>query len=301
MIFWIVWLSALLASPIIPQNSGDESYSESFTTFADLDDGSYVLVQFLFTNAGMGSDKAGCRILHVPKGKKGKNSSIQVSKKEWQSSAKRLQVGECYIQKGVKRTVVYGQTDIGSVNIRFDAPIKKQKLDDGYISVGKKSFYEQDILIMTAKIKAEIAIGSTKKSLEGYAQLDHSRSNALLPDIAKKWVRFRGFRGGTPFFAQLRVSPKGAKKGWVYDYNNKKEFPISKVQLGADPTLTFENGNLVLTPASIIYEYRPLKSYGVLGSIAKTWVGNPITRTYRGVTTVDGESIEGLLEIVDIE
>ena len=27
---------------------------------------------------------------------------------------------------------------------------------------------------------------------------------------------------------------------------------------------------------------------------------NPITRTYRGVTTVNGEQIEGLLEIVDI-
>ena len=90
MIIWILWLSALIASPIIPQNSGDESYSESFTAFADLNDGSYVLVQFLFTNAGMGSDKAGCRILHVPKGKKGNNSSAQFSKSEWQASAKRL-------------------------------------------------------------------------------------------------------------------------------------------------------------------------------------------------------------------
>ena len=301
MIFWILWLTTLLASPIIPQNSGDESYSESFTTFADLDDGSYVLVQFLFTNAGMGSDKAGCRILHVPKGKKGKNSSVQVSKNEWQSSAKRLQVGECYIQKGVKRTVMYGKTDLGSVSIRFDAPIVKKKFNDGYITVGKDCFYEQDILIMTAKVKAEIAIGGTKKSVEGYAQLDHSRSNALLPNISKKWVRFRGFRGKTPFFAQLRVSPKGVKKGWVYDYNTHKEFSITKVQLGADPILTFEKGDLVLTPASIIYEYRPLESYGVLGSLAKTWVGNPITRTYRGVTTVDGERVEGLLEIVDID
>ena len=151
MMFWILWLSALVASPIIPQNSGDESYSESFTAFADLDDGTYVLVQFLFTNAGMGSDKAGCRVLHVPKGKQGKNSSVQLSKKEWQASAKRLQVGECYIQKGVKRTTVHGQTDIGTVNLRFDAPIRKRSFHDGYIKMGKNSFYEQDILILTAK------------------------------------------------------------------------------------------------------------------------------------------------------
>lgn len=301
MIIWMLWLSILIASPITPQNSGDESYSESFTAFADLNDGSYVLVQFLFTNAGMGSDKAGCRILHVPKGKKGNNSSAQFSKSEWQASAKRLQVGECYLQKGVKRTVFYGKTDAGSVNLRFDAPIEKKKLHDGTIKVGKKSFYEQDILIMTAKVRAEIAMGSTKKTIEGYAQLDHSRSNALLPDIAKKWVRFRGFRGTTPFFAQLRVSPKGVKKGWVYDHNNNQEFTISSVQLGADPILTFEQGNLVLSPASIIYEYQPLKSYGVLGSLAKAWVGNPTTRTYRGVTTFKGAQIEGLLEIVDIE
>ena len=51
---------------------------------------------------------------------------------------------------------------------------------------------------------------------------------------------------------------------------------ISKVQLGSDPILTFEQGSLVLSPASIIYEYRPLKSYGVLGSLAKTWVGIPL-------------------------
>ena len=301
MMIFILWLTALIASPIIPQNSGDESYSESFTAFADLDDGSYVLVQFLFTNAGMGTDKAGCRILHVPKGKKGNNSSAQFSKKEWQSSAKRLQVGECYLQKGVRRTVFHGQTDAGTVNLRFDAPIVKKKLNDGTINIGKKSFYEQDILIMTAKVKAEIAIGGTKKTIEGYAQLDHSRSNALLPDIAKKWIRFRGFRGKTPFFAQLRVSPKGVKKGWVYDYNNQKESSISNVQLGADPILTFDQGSLVLSPARIIYEYQPLKSYGVLGSLAKAWVGNPTTRTYRGVTTFNGEQIEGLLEIVDIE
>ena len=134
-----LWLSALIASPITPQNSGDESYSESFTAFADLND-VYVLVQSLFTNAGMGSDKAGCRILHVPKGKKGTTVLHNIPKKEWQASAKRLQVGECYLQKGVKRTVfMERQKQVLSIFVLM-LPSKK-RLNDGAIkTVGKNHF-----------------------------------------------------------------------------------------------------------------------------------------------------------------
>lgn len=290
-----------MASPLIPQNSGHESYSESYTAFVDLDDGAYVLVQLLFSNAGMGSDKAGCRVLYVPKGKKGTNSSIQASKKEWSASSDRLQVQQCYIERRAQSTIMVGKTDIGTVKLTFNKKIQKQSFEDARIQPKSNSFYEQDILIVTAKVQAEISIGSYQKTLSGYAQLDHSRSNALIPDVAKGWYRFRGFRGERPIFAQLRIAPDGTRKGWVYDATSSKEYGVQRSQVGVDTILSSELGDIVLSPVNIIYEYRPLESYGMMGSLAKAWIGNPVTRTYRGMSSVDGKEVFGILEIVQIE
>ena len=294
-------MSILKASPIVPKNSGDESYSESYTAFADLDDGTYILIQLLFSNAGVGSNKAVCRLLHVPKGKKGVNSSIQASKNEWKANPSKLQVQQCYIHKQEDTTIMYGKTDIGSVMLTFDQKMQKQSLKDGRIQPKSTSFYEQDILIMTAKVQAKISIGAQQKTLSGYAQLDHSRSNALLPDVAKGWYRFRGFRGSQPVFAQLRIAPNGEKTGWVYDKTSSKEYALQGANTGTDSVLFTELGGLVLSPVNIIYEYRPLESYGMLGSLAKAWIGNPVTRTYRGMTNFQGEEILGILEIVQLE
>ena len=73
-----------------PKFTGDESFAESYTAIVDLEDGTYILAQILFTNAGFGDQKAGCRALVVPKGTGGVNASLQLDAGEWQGTPKKL-------------------------------------------------------------------------------------------------------------------------------------------------------------------------------------------------------------------
>ena len=67
MFLWFV--SVGLAAPsLVPSFTNDEAFAESFTAIADLNDGTYILAQLLFTNAGFGDQKARCRALVSPSG-----------------------------------------------------------------------------------------------------------------------------------------------------------------------------------------------------------------------------------------
>jgi len=51
----------------------------------------------------------------------------------------------------------------------------------------------------------------------------------------------------------------------------------------------------------LLFTYKPVEEYGVLGSLAKSIVGDPIIRTYHAVWTGDdGSQIEGVLETMDL-
>ena len=52
----------------------------------------------------------------------------------------------------------------------------------------------------------------------------------------------------------------------------------------------------------LLFTYKPVEEYGVLGSLAKSIVGDPIIRTYHAVWTgKDGSQIEGVLETMDLD
>ena len=78
----------------------DETYAETFTAVASLEDGSFVLLQLLFTNAGIGSNRGGCRALWVPPGQSSINTSQNVDRDEWSydAGASQLTVGDCLLR-----------------------------------------------------------------------------------------------------------------------------------------------------------------------------------------------------------
>ena len=90
-------VAAEAAPALEPQPLANESYGEAYTAISALDDGSYALLQLMFTNAGVGSRKAVCRALWVPPGKPGINASTQLSSKEWSYDAATdtLTAGDC--------------------------------------------------------------------------------------------------------------------------------------------------------------------------------------------------------------
>jgi hypothetical protein len=51
-----------------------------------------------------------------------------------------------------------------------------------------------------------------------------------------------------------------------------------------------------------LYVYRPAKEWGLLGRVAKPWVGNPTTKTYQAtITRTNGAKVLGILEHVTIK
>ena len=299
-------LSAALAAPLQPSPMSDETYAETFTAVASLEDGSFVLLQLLFTNAGIGSNRGGCRALWVPPGQSGINTSQNVDRDEWSydAGASQLTVGDCLLrstESGVQFTAnlpeLSADLTLSGVSARSVRP------PDSSISV-KNNVYESDLIVPWARASVSIRSGGQSKTLSGHAHLDHSRSNTLLPEVADCWMRFRGFSGGSPLLLQVRVPPEGDAVGWAWPLSDAAPHAVSAADLTASlsssgsPTLTVDG--ITVTPRAQIYRYRPTESYGTLGRLAAPWIGDPTTTTYSASAAVDGGTVRGILEVSQI-
>ena len=103
-----------------------EAYAESYTSVVDLEDDTYVLLQLMFTNAGMGDQKAACRALIVPPGSKEIIQS-KIPRDEWKyvPKEKGLYVGECHFQRSEKKRLCC-KTDTAHAYLTIDAAPSKQ-------------------------------------------------------------------------------------------------------------------------------------------------------------------------------
>ena len=301
MMLFFLGMSSALAYDWGPNNNGEESYSETYTAFVDLTGGDYLLLQFLFTNAGFGDNKAGCRILIVPKKGESTNSSGNYDKSKWAFKGKTLQVGPCSLEERSGQTYFVAQSDKAYVELSLKAKIQPPRLPDARITSGK-GFYEHDLLIPHAQAVVSYSYNGIKKTGKGWAQLDHTRSNLLLPKVAKGWFRFRGFQGEAPVLAQNRTSPKKTSHSWLYDQGSQSSVDVLKVQQNANgATFQLASGSLSITLQEQLYLYEPVKSYGTMGSLAKHFVGNPKTYTYRATATYNGTQIQGIVEKTIVE
>ena len=125
-----------------PRFTNDESFAESYTAIVDLEDGTYILAQLLFTNAGFGDQKAGCRALVVPNGTAGVNGSLQLDSGEWTATANKIEVGECQFSILDGKTHFYVKAEGVSADIKIDQLPKKYNEPDRRIE--NDGFYESD-------------------------------------------------------------------------------------------------------------------------------------------------------------
>ena len=167
-----------------PRFTGDESFAESYTAIVDLEDGTYILAQILFTNAGFGDEKAGCRALVVPSGTQGANGSIQLDSGEWKGTSTRLQVGQCHLSIQDEKTHFYVAAEGISADIKISQAPKQYKEPDRRIE--RDGFYESEVLIAAAQAEASFKTKLGSGTQKGWAYMDHARSNTLLPQVASK-------------------------------------------------------------------------------------------------------------------
>ena len=291
-----------LSDPLQPKALSDESYGESFTAIADLSDGTYALLQYVFTNAGFGDGKAACRGLVVSPGKRGLNSAARFDRDEWRYDPQEssLTVGQCVLSTKGKRTHFKVQTEQVTIDLQLNAAPKPVNPPSHRIRVDDDEFYEAEVLIPWSAASAQVTTPTGKIALKGTAYLDHTRSNTRLPKVASKWLRFRGFTGDKPTLIEIRYSPKGQPSGWGWSRGDAKptRLDLSGLKLHARrDAVRIELPIGVLQTSALIYRYRPAKEWGVLGRLAKPWVGDPETRTFRAtLTRPDGTKISGIFE-----
>ena len=289
-----------------PQPLSDEAYGESFTAIADLNDGTYVLLQYVFTNAGFGDGKAACRGLVVGAGKSGQNSAARFDRDEWSYTAQgnRLAVGSCELSSQGGKTRFKVKTKELSIDLTLGASPRRVRPPKHRVKVDSDAFYESEVLIPWAEASAVVNSKSASGTLKGMGYLDHTRSNTRLPKIASRWLRFRGFKGTKRLLLEIRYDPKGRATGWQWLEGTPKPAALSLTGLKLNAkrdAVSLNSAVGTLTTSSVIYRYRPAKEWGMLGRLAKPWVGDPETRTFRASLTLsDGQTIQGILEQAQI-
>ena len=171
--------------------------------------------------------------------------------------------------------------------------------------------FESEVLLRWEPLKATIS-GPGMAGAEGVGKIyiDHTRSNAMMKDVADVWLRFRGFFGEKRMLFQARLpAGKKAYKGWTWMEGDDSASPFKssalkrnkrKSQDGFVLKATGLGGKVVST--KLLFTYKPVEEFGMLGSLAKSIVGDPVIRTYRAVWTGDdGNQIEGILETMDLD
>ena len=135
--------------------------------------------------------------------------------------------------------------------------------------------------------------------------LDHTHSNTRLPKVAKRWIRVRGFYGPQKALIELRYPPKARRaKGWFYTPKTGKPIPINTAGFIAKEkqgkvsfSMPTPDGPIHIETTKVVYRYRPAKEWGLLGKLAKPWVGDPKTTTFRAtITWPNGTETKGILE-----
>lgn len=168
----------------------------------------------------------------------------------------------------------------------------------------KNSIYVSDLIVPWARASVRVSSGGQSQMLSGHAHLDHSRSNTLLPEVARCWMRFRGFSGTSPVLLQVRMPPHGPPTGWVWPLSDGAPHAVDAAGITTDvvadglPRLTVDG--IAVSPDAQLYRYRPTEAYGALGRLAAPWIGDPTTTTYRASASVEGNTVRGILEVSQI-
>lgn len=309
LLLWLLTPAFASAGPakMKPRFIDEESFGETYTAVADLSDGTYILLQYVFTNAGFGDEKAACRALVIPPGRKGQNAAERFDSDEWHHKAggNRLVVGRCHLSSQAGRTEFRVKAEKLAVTLVMNADAKHVR-PPGHRVKGEDGFFEGDIMVPWATAKADVhAAGYVKKGLTGGAHLDHTRSTAMPPEVASRWYRFRALKGESPMLIQLRTPPKSRRaQGWIWSAATGKPTAVkaSQVTLGkskAKPGFTLEQDGVTYTVVTTkrLFRYNPADQYGFVGSVASNFIGESVTSTYRAqLTGPDGKVIEGTME-----
>ena len=279
------------AHPLMqPRLRDEESFAETWSAMAVLDDGGYVQAQLGVSNVGPGSERGICRLLYAPQGQTPWTANTKVDREAWRVSPEgALIIGTCQGEVSDRALRLSGTVGEAQFSLtlserprRIEPPGHHIELDD--------DFYTSTLLIPWAPAKVSLTLpsGATVEATgRGYA--DHSRATALPGDLARQWVRVRRLTPGQGMLALLRY-PADAEQppeGWIWREGEDKPRAITESGLdslgpiNADRAWRLRLGQDPSTDAgSLIYRAAPVEDQGMLAPFIEAVIGNPVTYTY---------------------
>lgn len=290
--------------PLAFEEIGDEKYTEQVVAMADLEDGTFVKVLLGVSNVGPGDGKGGCQVFVIEKSGKVWADDLVVDRDEWNYDAARgLSIGPCSATSGdalVMKAVLEG----GTVELELaKAPTRDRALE---AKIGS-DFYGLDVLVPWAPAKVSLTRDGKTRRLSGFGYADHPRSKIMPGTLAERWLRFRGLNGKDPRLVLVRFPQGGAAVGWHHGKAGRTS--LDRVQMVPGPSrgparlwkarFKGEGGEWRITTTEVLHRDAPIESQGMLGSVIKQVVGNPVTYTYRGYLEERGSGarIEGIVEV----
>lgn len=290
----------------------EEAYSEAYTAVFDGEDGTYAIAQILLTNAGLGDGNALCRALVVPVGGAGRNGVVRMGRSDWTYDEKTdvLRMGTCHLGKSAGGFYFVADADGVRVELQVSTSATITRPPHHTVLAGRDAFHSTELLAQwaPAELLATHSEGPpTARRAKGKVTLDRARTNATMLDVAAEWFRFRGQYGEAPVLVQVRVPPRrGEPEGWLWS-RGQRPVPIDTHGIeSVNGTLTWtvktNDGLFTITAGEPIFRYRPAEQYGLLGKIARPFVGDPETRTYRGTLVGPaGQMVRGTLEHMRVQ
>ena len=299
-----------------PELLDRETFTETFTAIADLQDGTYVQAQVAVTNAGPGDGKGACRVLVVRPGAAPWTAAVELDRSDWGFSARpvpTLRMGTCRWSAGdtLEATAAVGG---GRVAITLQSRARRVRPPDHRVAAGD-DFYRSELLVPWAPARAELVLpGQPPLLVSGHGYADHSRATALPGEVATRWVRFRALDVSRSFLLLARFPPGGGPpKGWTWRQGEPAPTPLGTLRLdrtgGTERApawrvqLEGPTGPRVVETAAPSYRYDPVGEHGLLGRLVGALVGRPITWTYRATMTPGSgaEPLPGILEVTVVE
>ena len=315
----IIMSLSIHAAPLLkPDVASAEYYSETYTIFADLENGAYIYGQLGVSNIGPGDKRGVCRILIVkPKGKAFNQSNI-VDENQWSFTYKtpankdqQLKVKNCQLElaETEKLLTFTGKIESQQISITLHSlPKKRQTPNDNLLL--ESGFYKSDILVPWAKATVRYRVNSEWITSKGFGYADHSRSTLLPAALAHQWVRFRALNDKNSYLILARQEAKDKPfDGWHWSQPdevrtlNKLDLSNIKHKKGLHwkVNIKAQTGQFEITTEKQLLRYAPLEEKGVLARMLSYFVGNPVTYTYRAnLISPEGKKIAGILEVAKI-
>ena len=258
-----------------------------------------------------GDGKAACRALFVPAGAKGINDAVRYKRRDWRyiKSSNLLKVGKCHLSSANGQTMFTVKTEKLEVDLLFATETKVITPPGHRVRVDDDEFFASRVLIPWSTLTAMVKTKSGSSQSTGMGYLDHTHSNTRLPKVADRWIRIRGFYGPRKVLVEMRYPPKTSRaKTWMYTANTQAPVTLNTGALLAKErrgqvsfSLPTAEGDVRIETTQVLYRYRPAKEWGLLGRLAKPWVGDPKTTTFRAkMTWPDGKTTLGILEQASI-